>query len=175
MSEDTAPGRLLFSFVRHWSRYAASGDGALATQGRLILVDEAVDALSNRGEAATVNAIAAEIGIDQSGASRLVKNAIAAGHVTLEAPEADARRRVAHLTDRGRTSVDEAHAWQEQVFAELTTGWSPERRSMFAGAIRDLMDDVRPTSGLVVGEQQHPAEADHHAATGATDGCEPSR
>ncbi len=46
-----------------------------------MLVCEAVHSLSERGVAATINAIAHEIGIDQSGASRLVTSATTAGYL----------------------------------------------------------------------------------------------
>lgn len=78
----TGSGQLLFSFVRHWSRRSATGDVATAEQGRLLLVLEAVASLIDRGRSATVNAVASEIGIDQSGASRLVKSAVDAGYVS---------------------------------------------------------------------------------------------
>ena len=67
------PGQVLFEFVRHWSRRTAPD---IAEQGRLVLVVESVYAVSGR-RAATINAVAHEIGIDQSGASRMVKEAAA--------------------------------------------------------------------------------------------------
>jgi MarR family transcriptional regulator, organic hydroperoxide resistance regulator len=76
------PGQLLFTFVRHWSRRAATGDATVAEQGRLVLVTEAVHALAARAEPATVNAVARELGIDQSGASRLIRSAVEARYLT---------------------------------------------------------------------------------------------
>ncbi|HEY3504746.1 MAG TPA: MarR family winged helix-turn-helix transcriptional regulator [Actinocatenispora sp.] len=135
----TGPGQVLFGFVRHWSRRTAPGDAEL-DQGRLVLVGETVHALGRRGVPATVNAIAHEIGIDQSGASRLVRSATAAGYLVLAASGADARRREASLTPAGRTMLDRAHRWQEEVFGRLTTGWSERRRREFQQAMTDLMD-----------------------------------
>lgn len=132
-------GQVLFQFVRHWARrpVAADEDG---DQGRLVLVCEAVHALDQRGAPATVNAIAYEIGIDQSGASRLVKSAAAAGYLAMAASPADGRRREVSLTPAGRSMLDRAHRWQEDVFAQLTTGWSDSRRRDFRQAMVDLMD-----------------------------------
>ena len=134
------PGQVLFHFVRHWSRRPVSADGR-AEQGRLVLVCEAVHAIEQRRTIpVTVNEIADEIGIDQSGASRLIKAAVTAGHLTMAPSLVDGRRREASLTPEGRTMLDHAHRWQEAVFDELTTGWSNEKRRDFQRAMTDLMD-----------------------------------
>ncbi|KFZ82172.1 transcriptional regulator [Amycolatopsis sp. MJM2582] len=130
------PGQALFAFVRHWSRRTA----AVADQGRLVLVCEAAHSLAERGAATTVNAIAVEIGLDQSGASRLVKAAIEAGQLTMEASRSDGRRREVSLTAAGLAMLDQAHRWQEQVFDQLTDGWGEKRRSEFQRAMSDLID-----------------------------------
>lgn len=67
-----------------------------------------------------MNAVAGEIAIDQSGASRLVKNVVDAGYLTLSANPSDGRRREVAVTPHGRAALWQAHAWQEQVFDELT-------------------------------------------------------
>ncbi|NJC57230.1 DNA-binding MarR family transcriptional regulator [Brevibacterium marinum] len=87
-----------------------------------------------------MNAIAQEIGIDQSGASRLIKSATAAGYLVMAASATDGRRREASLTSAGRSMLDQAHRWQEEVFVELTTGWSDKKRRDFQQAMTDLMD-----------------------------------
>ncbi|MBB4935504.1 DNA-binding MarR family transcriptional regulator [Lipingzhangella halophila] len=133
------PGQVLFNFVRHWSRRPATGDAG-ADQGRLVLVSEAVHSLGERGISATVNAIAHEIGIDQSGASRLVKSATAAGYLAMGASAADGRQREASLTPAGQSMLDQAHRWQEEVFGRLTAGWSETRRREFQRAMTELMD-----------------------------------
>jgi len=133
------PGQLLFAFVRHWSRRPAAGGSAVAELGRLVLVTEAVHSLVSRGAAATVNAIGEELGIDQSGASRLIRNATEAGYLTMRAPDTDARRRHATITPSGSALLERAHEWQEQVFDRLTEGWSPRRRREFQQAMTDLI------------------------------------
>lgn len=133
------PGRVLFHFVRHWARRSATGASG-AEQGRLVLVGEAVHALNQRGVPATVNAMAHELGIDQSGASRLIKNATVAGYLVLAASAADGRQREASLTPAGRSMLDHAHRWQEDIFAQLTTGWSEQKRVDFQEAMTDLID-----------------------------------
>ena len=132
----TGPGQVLFAFVRHWSRRSP----AEAEQGRLVLVTEAVHALTQRGVAATVNAVAHEIGIDQSGVSRLFTSAAAAGYLTVRASESDGRRREATVTPSGQAMLAQAREWQEQVFDRLTEGWSEQRRRDFQQAMTDLVE-----------------------------------
>jgi DNA-binding MarR family transcriptional regulator len=136
---DLGPGQVLFHFVRHWSRRSIAADAG-GEQGRLVLVCEAVHALNSRATPATVNAIAHEIGIDQSGASRLIKSATAAGYLVMAAPAADGRRREASLALAGRSMLDHAHCWQEEVFAELTRDWSDTKRRDLQQAMTDLIE-----------------------------------
>lgn len=135
----SGPGQLLFSFVRHWSRRTAAGDAAIAEQGRLVLVTEAVASLFDSGQTATVNEVADEIGIDQSGASRLVKSAVDAGYVDMTTAQSDGRKREVIVMPSGQDLLREAHAWQERVFDELTAGWSQLRREEFQTAMMDLI------------------------------------
>lgn len=132
-------GQLLFTFVRHWSRRAAAGDATIAEQGRLVLVTEAVNSLAGRDEPATINAVARELGIDQSGASRMVKSAVDAGYLEMMTGSTDGRSREASMTSEGVVELESAHAWQEQVFADLTAGWSQSRREEFHSAMADLI------------------------------------
>jgi DNA-binding MarR family transcriptional regulator len=135
----SSPGQALFGFVRHFSRRSAAPSHP-ADQGRLVLVTEAVHALAQRGAQTTVNAVAHEIGIDQSGASRLIRNAVGAGHLAVKASEADARQRQASVTASGRVLLERAQAWQEQVYARLTEGWSEEQHLVFQQALKDLVE-----------------------------------
>jgi DNA-binding MarR family transcriptional regulator len=140
MSAEPGPGQTLFEFVRHWSRRTAATDPRTAEQGRLVLVTEAIDSLTRRGEPATINAIAYEIGIDQSGASRLVKSATDAGLIELWILDTDARRRHATVTSTGYAMLKNAHAWQEKVFNQLTDDWTPDQRRAFQQAMTTLID-----------------------------------
>lgn len=133
------PGQLLFGFVRHWSRRSTAGDASIAEQGRLVLATEAVAALVGREEPATVNAVADEIGIDQSGASRLIKSAVDAGYLRMAAAPSDGRRREGAVTPIGHAALRQAHVWQEQMFDELTAGWSRQRRDDFRSAMAELI------------------------------------
>ncbi|MEU0070673.1 MarR family winged helix-turn-helix transcriptional regulator [Streptomyces sp. NPDC006332] len=134
------PGQVLFAFVRHWSRRSLESDHIPAEQGRLVLVTEAVCSLTQRGMSATVNAVADEIGIDQSGASRLVKSATEAGYLTMQPSETDGRRRQVTVTPSGHLKLQQAHEWQERVFDRLTEGWGDQQRRDFQQAMTHLID-----------------------------------
>lgn len=139
---DLGPGQALFAFVRYWSRRAGERG---SDQGNLVLVTEAVNTLSRHGTPATVNAVAHEIGIDQSGASRLIKAAAEAGYLTTRLASTDARRRDVSVTPPGAEMLEQAHGWQEEMFAQLTVGWSDRRRREFQAAMADLL---RQSSGF---------------------------
>ncbi|GGO44792.1 MarR family transcriptional regulator [Streptomyces daqingensis] len=142
MSERVQPGRTLFQFVRFWARrWTGAGSGIEAERGRDVMVTEAVAALADGG-GASVNDVARELGIDQSGASRMVAQAVARGYL-VKSRAADARRRAVQVTEAGRELIDAAHAWQEQVFAELTADWSPEEVDRFTESMRRLVANSR--------------------------------
>lgn len=141
------PGQTLFTLVRHWSRRTSSTSDQRSTDahgssdhGRLVMTVEAVNSLVLQGIPATVNHVADEIGIDQSGASRLITAAVDAGHLTLQRSPTDGRRREAQLTSSGRALLEGAHRWQEEVFDELTANWSSGRRRDFHRAMADLIE-----------------------------------
>lgn len=136
-------GQVLFEFVRHWSRRSTASVDCLAEQsGRYALAIEAVDFITRR-EPATVNSIGAEIGIDQSGASRLVKDATIAGYLELKPNISDARKKSVTVSASGIKFLAKARAWQEEVFLELTADWSDEERSAFYRAMLRLLDRSR--------------------------------
>lgn len=129
-------GPLLFDFVRHWSRRS----GPHTERGRLVALLGSVESANARGEGAAVGVLAEDLGIDQSGTSRLLGEARAAGLVRVQAGEADARRRVAFLEPGGAELLAEARAWQERVFRRLCEGWSEARREEFAAAMAELLE-----------------------------------
>lgn len=137
--DDRGPGETLFAFVRHWARVSWANGPEASARGRMVLVTEAVHALAARGIDPTVNAVATEIGVDQSGASRMVKAAVDAGYLVMRPAESDRRRRQASITRAGRVLLDQAHDWQERVFDRLADGWSEGWRREFRLAMSELM------------------------------------
>ncbi|MFB9722046.1 MarR family winged helix-turn-helix transcriptional regulator [Planobispora longispora] len=135
---EAGAGQALFRFVRHWSR-RWNADGTPAERGRDVQVTEAVHALRGRQQV-TVNDVAAELGIDQSGASRMVAHAVDQGYLITHRAPADARRRAVGLTDAGLALLDAAHSWQESTFAALTSDWTGAERAEFHRAMLRLLD-----------------------------------
>ena len=129
-------GRTLFEFVRFWSRRGGSA------RGRDVLVTETVHALRGRPEV-TVNDIAAELGLDQSGASRMVTHAVDEGCLLVRPSPLDARRRTITVTPRGARLLADAHRWQDEVFATLTADWTDDERTEFERALRRLLSRSR--------------------------------
>lgn len=117
------PGQTLFRLVRFWSRrWTGAGHTVELEHARDVMVTEAVASLSQH-DGATVNAVANELGIDQSGASRFITQAVQRGYLVKVASAVDARQRALLVTPDGEALLEAAHAWQEAVFADLTAGW----------------------------------------------------
>lgn len=131
-------GQALFRLVRFWTRRGPEG-GPSAT----IQVVTAVHAASAAaGEGATIGAVAHQLGIDHSGASRLVRDAVDAGYLTRVTAGADRRRAALALTKAGRGVLDGALAWQRTAFADLVAGWEPADRDRFATYLERLANEV---------------------------------
>jgi DNA-binding MarR family transcriptional regulator len=124
-------GPALFRLVRFFARRWIS-QASLASAGNVqhILVLEAVHATAT-GEA-TINAVAHQLGLDHSGASRMVKDATESGYLSRVESEQDRRRTVLRLTTQGHDLLDAAHQWQRRTFDELTETWSTHDRTQFA-------------------------------------------
>lgn len=137
---DNGAGQALFSFVRHWSRrWSTTGDTERAARGRDVLAVETVNVLAHNGGEPTVNDVAAELGFDQSNASRLLTHAEIAGYLVTGRSQIDRRRRTVSVTDAGQQLLTAAHAWQDQVFTVLTADWTDRERAAFAHAMRRLV------------------------------------
>jgi DNA-binding MarR family transcriptional regulator len=144
--ETGKPGAALFRLVRYWSRrwILQASEELTGEQRRVqdILVLDAVAAAARRSPEVAVAAVAHQLGIDRSGASRFVAAAAENGYLERRPSRADARRAVLTLTPAGRELLAGSHAWQEQVYAELTAGWDPEDAARFAGYLQRLESEL---------------------------------
>jgi DNA-binding MarR family transcriptional regulator len=136
------PGAALFRLVRYWSRrwVMQASEELTGEQRRVqdILVLDAVEAAARRDPEVAVADVAHQLGIDRSGASRFVAAAADHGYLERRPSRSDARRAVLTLTPAGRDLLAGSHAWQEQVYAQLTAGWDPEDAAQFAGYLQRL-------------------------------------
>jgi MarR family transcriptional regulator, organic hydroperoxide resistance regulator len=127
-------GQTLFEFVRHFSRRGGTD------RGRDVLAVETVHALGSGFLAeVTVNDVAAELGLDQSGASRMVTHAVDEGYLAAHPSAADARRRAITVTPAGGQLLADAHRWQNEVFAGLTSDWTDGERAEFERAMARIL------------------------------------
>ncbi|MYV97377.1 MarR family winged helix-turn-helix transcriptional regulator [Streptomyces sp. SID3343] len=107
-----------------------------------ILVLEAVDAASARHGEVSVTDVAHELGLDRSGASRMIGTAVDHGYLTRTASTKDARRATLTVTPTGADVLTAAHAFQEEVFARLTATWDLDESAAFARGLRRLADET---------------------------------
>ena len=134
------PGQTLFRLVRFWSRrWTGAGQAVELEHARDVMVTEAVASLSQR-DGATVNAVANELGIDQSGASRFIAQAVQRGYLRKAPARQDARQRALHVTPAGTALLHAAHAWQEAVFADLTADWLEQDVRHLQSYLERLLD-----------------------------------
>ena len=138
-------GPALFRLVRFWSRRwargVAVGLGEEASLPQHVVTLEAVNACTSQ-DGATVGQVARQLGLDHSGASRMVAAVEAAGFVERSRSASDGRRSVVRVTGTGRHLLETSRAWQQQMFDELTSGWSKRDRRQFARYLDRLASQV---------------------------------
>ncbi|MCA9879379.1 MAG: winged helix-turn-helix transcriptional regulator [Thermomicrobiales bacterium] len=136
------PGQTLFRLVRFWARrWTGAGQAVELARARDVMVTEAVATVGSGR--ASVNDVARELGIDQSGASRFIDQAVQRGYLAKVAAPEDGRRRALRLTLAGETLLCVAHAWQETVFAELTADWAEADVRQLQGYLERLLEAQR--------------------------------
>ncbi|WP_067838298.1 MarR family winged helix-turn-helix transcriptional regulator [Nocardia lijiangensis] len=140
-------GPALFQVVRFWSRRWINRSSARLPEElrnvQHLQVVEAVATATEAGGEPTVSAVAHQLGLDQSGASRMVRDATAAGFVARSESAVDRRRTALRLTVSGERLLADARDWQRAVFAELTADWSADDRRRFAGYLQRLGAELR--------------------------------
>lgn len=145
MVSDADGGPALFRLVRFWSRrWSARASAEVTGEMRHVQHIQAVEAVqtASQGGEATVNAIAHQLGLDHSGASRMVRDAAEAGYLVRTESEKDKRRTVVRLTESGEQLLAGARNWQRRVFDELTENWEEQDRAQFAGYLRRLAGEL---------------------------------
>jgi DNA-binding MarR family transcriptional regulator len=139
---DAGGGRVLFSFVRFWSRRWTGDD---PDRGRDVMVLEAVRARTASGAGpASVNDVARELGLDQSGASRLVARAERLGLLRRQAPRGVGAPTAVTVTAAGDTLLEQAHAWQDEVLRTLTAQWPDDDVRALIALMQRLVDAQSP-------------------------------
>jgi DNA-binding MarR family transcriptional regulator len=139
-------GPALFRLVRFWSRRwinrASEEQTGETRHVQHILAVEAVHTGNDATEEATVGTVAHQLGLDHSGASRIVKDATKAGYLTRSSSEQDRRRASLQLTSHGANLLAGSRQWQRHAFDELTVGWDDYDRRQFAAYLTRLADEL---------------------------------
>ena len=103
------------------------------------LVDEATGEI-------TVGAVADQLNVDPSVASRMVTDCIDSGYVRREASASDGRRTVLKLTSAGIALRDRFRQLQRERFEQITSAWTDADRLNFARLlVRYAADSGRDT------------------------------
>ncbi|GAA5190057.1 MarR family winged helix-turn-helix transcriptional regulator [Rugosimonospora acidiphila] len=160
-SDPAGGGPALFQLVRFWSRRWATGvlpdGGDDAGQVGHILLLEAIDAAGGDGPA-QIGAVAVELGLDRSNASRMLASAVSAGLVTKSVSPEDARRAELAITPAGRRLLAVARDWQQRTFAELVADWPARDARRFASYLVRLAAQRTPAAQPTAAAQPTPEE-----------------
>jgi DNA-binding MarR family transcriptional regulator len=135
---DTDGGPALFRLVRFWSRRWSTPP---TPDDRRVRHIEVLSAAAAAGREPTIADVAHQLGIDRSGASRLVRDAADAGLLERLTADPDRRRAAIRPTPAGTQLLETALDWQRAAFAELTASWEPRDRERFGGYLRRLADE----------------------------------
>lgn len=139
-------GPALFRFVRFWSRRwptrAVEQTPGEDRRVQHVVVLEAIDTAARGTPDVSVTDVAYQLGIDRSGASRLVTDAIEHGYLDRSASTADGRRAALTVTVAGQDLLTAAHAWQDEAYAKLTADWPAADAARLAAYLRRLADEL---------------------------------
>lgn len=139
-------GQALFTLVRFWSRRWLSPWKDIPPQPvayvQSIVVLEVIVSLSGN-QPVSITDVARNLAIDHSVASRMVAKAADDGLVVKQRSQGDPRQMLLSLTSKGESILADAHAWQEQIFRELTQGWSESDAEQLAEYLTRLANDLK--------------------------------
>lgn len=110
---------------------------------------DAVESTTQASADVTVTEVAHQLGIDWSGVSRVVSAAVNHGYLDRRPSPADGGSVLLAVTPTGAELLRNSHAWQEQVFSELTFGWAPADAHQFGNYLQRLAAEL-PAAGVDV-------------------------
>lgn len=102
-----------------------------------------------------VATVAERVNIDPSRASRLVSDMVDQGYARRAVSQADARRTIIELTERGQAVVEAVRAYKFLVMGDFLGEWSAEDLTMFVPLLKRFgtwMDSIDPASEKHAGE-----------------------
>lgn len=151
--------------LQNWRRRAVKrelGTRALADLGIALELAQ-FDVLSVIGAHVTeheqgevmVSTVAERLGIDPSRASRLVSEMVDKGYARRAVSQADARRTIIELTDRGTAVVDAVRAYKFMVMGDFLGTWDKSELAAFLPMIRRFGQWM---DGIGASTEKHAAE-----------------
>jgi DNA-binding MarR family transcriptional regulator len=99
-----------------------------------------LNVVAERRDETTVGAVAEELGVDRSVASRMVTDCIQHGYLLRAASQQDGRRTVLRLTSEGEGLRARFAKEQRQAFERITRDWPEEERLQFARLLVKYVD-----------------------------------
>lgn len=105
--------------------------------------------------------IARDLGLDPAYLARILRKFDRLDLVTSRPDDADGRRRLLQLTDRGRETIEELQAMTERDLGAMLSSAGGERRARLAGAMRDIeeiLGDGAAAPGHVVLREHRPGD-----------------
>lgn len=106
-----------------------------------VLVIDAVTRIDDLREV-TIGAVADQLSINESTASRLVDASVRGGLIDRSRSGEDARRAVLTLTEDGRALFDRARRYRHAQLSDLLAGWSTGDRADLARLLGRFADAV---------------------------------
>ncbi|MET8334450.1 MarR family winged helix-turn-helix transcriptional regulator [Streptosporangium canum] len=152
----------LFRLRRIWARPLRSrkiADPQRPVQLSNVMVVHAVHKLSLDVPEVTVGAVAEQLDVDPSTASRLVNDAIGAGFVEREESEVDARRARLVLSGRGRRVLEVVVHHRRTYLDGLIADWDEPDRETFARLLTRFAEAAMAHPADLVNLDQVIAEA----------------
>ncbi|WEK06580.1 MAG: MarR family transcriptional regulator [Candidatus Devosia phytovorans] len=109
----------------------------LAQLDVLFAIEAPVDEFGEMAGGETMVASVAErLAIDPSRASRVVSEMVEMGYARRAVSQADARRAIVELTDKGRTVVEAVRAYKFLIMGDFLGDWSAEELAAFVPMLR---------------------------------------
>lgn len=101
------------------------------------------------GSETMVATVAERLNIDPSRASRLVSDIVDRGYAKRAVSQADARRTIIELTDKGRDLVDAVRSYKFLVMGDYLSSWSSDELRVFVPLLQKFAnwhESIEPTA-----------------------------
>jgi DNA-binding MarR family transcriptional regulator len=102
----------------------------------LVAIEAPENQFGASGGETMVSTVAERLGIDPSRASRVVSEMVEAGYARRGVSQADARRTIIELSERGQAVIEAVRAYKFLILGDFIAGWSAEDVARFVPLLR---------------------------------------